>query len=188
VKLSEKLKSGTSEIHAQIGKNNNMSRLFRSDFTKQEYIGILSKWGEFVSELESEIMLHESIGEIIPDYKQRFKLEKIKADIHSLASSFEVKSSETRYSTTKILANMYVLEGSTMGSIPIIAHLKTLDFINKSNTNFYYHYGEDSLLYWSKMKEYLDVWGEKNSLLDEDVVKEAIESFQKINSLFSKIY
>ena len=183
--LTEKLKVETQETHNQLGKDSIFHLLLSDTLSKSVYIEILTIWFGIYQQFETQLKKSEVIKTIIPDIEERMKSQLISNDLKNLKSA----KSSTYFefiSTTQLetlIGYLYVLEGSTLGSLFIVKKLQTHSFITQENIHFYSHYKSETQNMWSKLKTNIDGWGEKNKESYPKIIEASIECFRKLQDI-----
>lgn len=183
--LTEKLKVETQEIHNQLGKNSIFHLLLLDNLSKSTYIEILSVWLVIYQQFELQLKISEEIKTIIPDIEERMKSKFISNDLQNLNTSKEFAHFEfiSTNQLETLIGYLYVLEGSSLGSLFIVKKLQTHSFIKEENTRFYSHYKSETQNMWTKLKANIDEWGEKNKKSYPKIIEASTECFIKLQNI-----
>lgn len=198
MKLSEKLKIATQNAHREIEQSFYFKRLLSSDLSVNEYQHILYLWKSFLTPIEEAWQKHMESTPFFSSLEKRYKTKRLQMDMDNLCKegnlelNIEAPQPFEKYefdlvNPLHLISALYVMEGSTMGAMHIVKHLNKFDFCTSETTNFYSHYGADTLTMWQMCKFELDQWGEANPKVQEKVCEGAIHCFQSLGGHFDSI-
>ncbi|WP_303673647.1 biliverdin-producing heme oxygenase [Vampirovibrio chlorellavorus] len=160
--ISETLKVETAACHDAIENAKRFTRLGSEDFSRDEYVEMLSRFYGFYQPLEAAFRLHPTLMSAL-HYQQRFKLPLLIQDLTDLGVSQETLDAlplcqdlPPTESEAQALGCMYVMEGSTHGAQFIAKRLQARLQLDDKGLSYYRGYGSQTMSQWKAFKDYLD--------------------------------
>jgi heme oxygenase len=185
----QNLRSSTSDQHSLLEQTTASRNLLCQQVTVAEYAAYLSLLYGFLKGFENIVfpMLQHSITDI----KERGKTHLIVSDLNSLgideagiASIPDVFFSEFYHSNATALGGMYVLEGSILGGVVILKHLRTTLGSESlaGKASYFTAYGSEI---GSRWKIFLEAFCHASSGMEEEVIESASQTFSILHSWFN---
>ena len=179
--IMSKLKSGTIRQHQSM---ESVVPIFRKDFTREAYVGLLESFLGFFEPVERNLATLQGWNKIGLNIEQRMRASLLRNDLAALRHD----DSETRAfiecaelprltSMEDALGCMYVLEGSTLGGQFIYRELHSRFGISaETGSSFFYGYGAQSGSMWAQFSECLRNYA--RGIEDQDrIVNSAVSTF-----------
>ncbi len=180
--ISETLKVETSACHDAIENAKRFTRLGSEDFSRDEYVEMLSRFYGFYKPLEEAFRGHPALMEAL-NYQQRFKLPLLIQDLTDLGVSPQALDAfpvctdlPPTDSLPQALGCIYVMEGSTHGAQFIAKRLQAQLQLGDQGLSYYRGYGSQTMSQWKAFKEYLDTT--VHTAEEPTVVQAATQAFQ----------
>jgi heme oxygenase len=160
--ISETLKVETAACHDAIENAKRFTRLGSEDFSRDEYVEMLSRFYGFYKPLEESFRRHPALMEAL-QYQQRFKLPLLTQDLTDLGVSPQALEAlplctdlPPTESMAQALGCIYVMEGSTHGAQFIAKRLQAQLQLDEKGLRYYRGYGSQTMSQWKAFKDYLD--------------------------------
>lgn len=176
--LFQELKAGTKEEHAHLESSLD---LLREDFSLDDYKNVLTKFWGVYRPLEEKLREH-FFAEF---YEGRWKVPLIKKDLLSLGfSENEIESIPVEKNISslenlnEIIGTLYVLEGSSLGSLILSRHFGfKFGLTSLKGMSFFTSYGEETLTKWKEWREFSEAFSREENLSHQLIVSAARRTF-----------
>lgn len=153
------IKESTKEVHTDTELL--LIPRLKSLKSNEEYAEIIKMFYGFFAPLEKKI--EKFITEnYLPDIRSRRKASSLKHDLFQLhvdADDVKICLQLPRINTLhEAFGALYVLEGSTLGGVHIVAMLKRNEHLQLTDdmVTFFKGYGEDNMMMWNKFRHVLN--------------------------------
>ena len=132
--------------------------------------------------------------DVVPDIEIRKKISLIKKDIEDSVQdnlpsdypSFKLRQPQ-QPTVAQSLGFMYVIEGSTLGGLIILKHLRNKGIIDNNATSFFLNaYGGDVSKNWGRFLKYFSSYCVEKEI-QEDVIQAATAAFITIRMHFLQV-
>ncbi len=153
--VSTELREATKTAHLELERK--VIQKLKDIRSNSDYADLLSYFYAYFSRLEQAIEPHIT-GDILPDYKERRKADRLKNDMADLGSAdTPLPQTETPVITNPLeaMGALYVMEGSVMGGGIIIKMLAEKGGITQG-ISFFSGYGEATREKWTEFTAILD--------------------------------
>jgi heme oxygenase len=153
------------------------------DVEEGEYVNYLAAMCEVIA--WTERVIFPRVAAVVPDIERRRKLSAIQHDLAGYTSSVSTQAFTPAIATGTgfALGFMYVMEGSTLGGMVILKHIKERGFAREDNTNFFTGYGPATGSSWRSFIDLFSRYVVQHHLEDE-AIEGAKAAFQSIGQYF----
>lgn len=155
--ISDFLKAETRHLHDLTEAKFNSDRLFKGDFSKDDYIRLLLHNHALLSAFESSIF--SKISEAIAldlDLRNRSKLHLVEADLQHLNISVSTQNIHSIENPEEAWGLLYVMEGATIGGTMMAKQLSAYPEFQDFPFHYFRIYGDKTGSKWKKFKEVID--------------------------------
>lgn len=179
--LFAELKSTTKAAHDELEKNLD---LLSPELSLDDYINVLKKFYGVYRPVEAQIR-NSSFGSFFSD---RYKLSHLIADLkHFGLTDSEINSLpvheefHNNASLAELLGILYVLEGSTLGSLILSKHFASrFDLTTLNGLTFFTAYGANTMPRWMEWKAISERLETEWNLARETVLNSANKTFSEL--------
>ncbi len=156
--ITEILKEKTKNLHDLTEEKFQSEKIFRGDFTKEDYQKLLLYNYHLINTFEKPVfeLLTENHSEKL-QLDKRTKLQFIQKDLAALAISENISLEKPLLKNeAEAIGMLYVMEGSTLGGNVIAKNLGKLENFRGVTFNYFGIYGEETGPMWKKFKQVMD--------------------------------
>ncbi|MCC8358980.1 biliverdin-producing heme oxygenase [Salinimicrobium sediminilitoris] len=183
MKMIEKLKKETRELHEQIEEKNLAKHILDHNIDLETYKLLLLQNYRAYSTTESEIK------KFLPLYSGKKHLE-LQKDLEQLGVPVEssFKNDTFRcHSPAEALGAAYVVEGSALGGMVLAKNLEKCTALKEIDRHYFFSGDKENLLDWKNFKQELEQF-DFSETQEQEAIDKAKDTFRFFSAVFEKEY
>jgi heme oxygenase len=183
MKIIEKLKEETRELHEQIEDKNLAQKIMNHSIDLTTYKLLLLQ--NYLAYRETEI----EIQKYLPHYEGK-KHQQLKQDLQQLGLTSEIPSKNGIFechSKAEALGAAYVVEGSALGGMVLAKNLQKCAALDEIRHHYFFNGDKNNMLAWKEFKEELEKYPFTPSE-EKMAVEKAKDTFRFFESILSRDY